>query len=39
MNKTVWCEVDLLLSDIITKNVRDDELNNILGYDMVRLDN
>ena len=39
MHKTVWCEGGLKLSDIVTKNGREYELNTILGYIMVRLDN
>ena len=39
MHKTVWYEGGLQLSDIETKNIREDELNPRLGYDMVRLDN
>ena len=39
LHKTVWCEGGLQLSDIGTKNVREDELNPRLGYTMVRLDN
>ena len=35
----MWCERGLQLSDIETKNVREDELNTRLGYAMVRLDN
>ena len=38
-HKTVWCERGLILSDIGTKNVREDELNTILGYSMIRLEN
>ena len=37
--KTLWCEGGLQLTDIGTKNVREDELNHILGYDMERLYN
>ena len=39
MNKTVWCEGGLQLSNILTKHVREDTLNPKLGYAMVRLDN
>ena len=35
----MWCEGDLHLADIRTKNVRLDELNPILGYAVVRLYN
>ena len=35
MQKTVWCEVDLKLAHIGTKNVREDESNTRLGYTMV----
>ena len=37
--KTLWCEGGLQLADIGIKNVMEDELNTILGYDMVRLQN
>ena len=37
--KMVWWEGGLQLSDIVTKNDGDNELNNGLGYAMVRLDN
>ena len=33
------CEGVLKLAEIVTKNVREDELNHILGYAMARLDN
>ena len=36
---TVWCEGGLQLSDIVTKNNSEDELNHILGYAMIRQDN
>ena len=39
MHKTVWYEGVLKLADIGTNNVGQDELNPILGYPMVRLDN
>ena len=39
MHKKRWCEGGMKLSDIGTKNVSQDELNTIVGYDMVRLDN
>ena len=39
LNKAVWCEVGLKLSDIGTRNVREYELNIRLGYAIVRLDN
>ena len=39
MYKTVWCEGGTQLSDIGTKNVREDELNPRLRYTMVILDN
>ena len=35
--KEVWCEEDIQLADTKTKNVREDEFNPRLGYDMVRL--
>ena len=35
----MWCEGYLKLADIRTNNVRDYELNHILGYTMLRLDN
>ena len=37
--KTVWCQGGLQLSDIVTNNSREYELNHRLWYDMVRLDN
>ena len=39
LHKTLWCEGGLQLSDIGTNNVRDDELNPRISYDMVILDN
>ena len=39
IQNTVWFEGGLQLAYIGTKNVREDELNHILGYSMVRLDN
>ena len=36
--QAVWCEGGLKLSDIVTKNVREDEFNYILRYAMVTLD-
>ena len=39
LNKEVWCEEGLQLADIGNKNVRDYQLNPILGYSMVRLEN
>ena len=38
INKTVCCEGGLKLAEIVMNNFREDELNNILGYDMVILD-
>ena len=38
-HKTVWCKGGLQLAYIGTKNFREYELNTILGYIMVRLDN
>ena len=38
-HKTIWCEGVLQLSGIGIKNVGEDELNNILEYNMVRLEN
>ena len=38
MHKKVWCEGGLKLSDIGTKNFREDGFNTRLEYDMVRLD-
>ena len=35
----MWCEGDLQLSNVLTKNVREDELSPRLGYAMVRLFN
>ena len=37
-HKTVWCEADLQLADIGTKNVREDELKPQLEYAMVKVD-
>ena len=39
LHKPVWCEVGLKLSDIGTKNGREDSLNPILLYGVVKLDN
>ena len=39
MHKKVWCEGDIQLADIGTKNVREFLLNPILRYVMVSLDN
>ena len=39
MNKTVWWEGCLQISDIRTKNVREDLLNPKLGHDMIILEN
>ena len=39
LNKTVWYEGVLKLSDIGIKNIREDQLNPKLGYAMVRLKN
>ena len=39
MHKIVWCEGGLQLADIRTKNVREDQLNTILVYTMVIIDN
>ena len=38
LHKTVLCEVGLQLADIVTKNVREDEFNTRLIYNMVILD-
>ena len=38
MHKKVWCEVSMQLVDTKTKKVKEDELNPILIYDMVRLE-
>ena len=38
LQNIVWCEGGLKLAEIGTNNVGEDELNNILGYTMVRLD-
>ena len=35
----MWCEGGLQLEEIITKNVREDAVNPILGYPMAMLDN
>ena len=37
--KTVWYEVGLKLSEIVTNNFREDEFNTRLGYAVVRLEN
>ena len=34
----MWCEVSVKLSDTGSNNVREDEFNPRLGYNMVRLD-
>ena len=39
MHKTVWYEGGLQQSKMGTMNVRENELNPGLGYNMVRLDN
>ena len=39
LHKTVWFKVGIKLSDVGTKNDREDELNPILGYIVVRLEN
>ena len=39
LHNSVWCEGGLQLAHIGTKNVREDELNLILGCYMVRLNN
>ena len=39
LHKTVWCEGGLQLPGIVTKNIREYELNPRLGYARVRLDN
>ena len=39
LHKTVWCEGGLQLAVIGTKNIREDELNPRLGYNMIILDN
>ena len=38
-HKTIWSEGGLKLAFTETKNVREDKLNPILGYDMVTIDN
>ena len=38
LHNTVGCEVGLQLEYIVPNNVREDELNTILGYAIVRLD-
>ena len=38
MHKIDWCEGGIQLSDIATKNVNDNDLNNRMKYIMVRLD-
>ena len=39
MHNIDWCEGGLKLSDIATKNVGENDLNHIMKYIMVRLDN
>ena len=39
MHKIDWCEGDLQLSDIATKNVGDKYLNPRMKYIMVSIDN
>ena len=39
MHKAVWCDEDLQLAEILNQNGREDELNTILGYAMVTIDN
>ena len=38
LHKILWFEGGLQMADILTKNVREDKFNHILGYDIVRLD-
>ena len=39
MHKIDWCEGGMQLTDIATKNVGENDLNTIMKYIMVRLDN
>ena len=39
MHKIDWCGGSLQLKDIATKNVGENDLNNIMKYIMVRLEN
>ena len=39
MHKIDWCEGGLKLADIVTKNVGDNGLNNLIKYIMVRFEN
>ena len=39
MHKIDWCEGDLQLADIGTKNVSEPDLTPIMKYIMVRLEN
>ena len=39
MHKIYWCEAGLQLEDIATKNVGENDLNTIIKYIMVRLEN
>ena len=39
MHKIDWCGGSLKLKDIATKNVGENDLNNIMKYIMVRLEN
>ena len=38
LHKTIWYDWGMKLADIGTKNVRENELNPRLGYDVVRLE-
>ena len=39
MHKIDWCEVELQLEDITTKNVGEDDLTPRMKYIMLRLEN
>ena len=39
MHNIYWCEGGLQLSEIVTKNVVDNDLNTIMKYIMMRLEN
>ena len=39
IHKIGWCEVGLKLEGILTNNVNENNLNNIMEYIMVSLDN
>ena len=38
LQNTLWYKGGMQMTDIGTNNIREDELNNILGYSMVIID-